>query len=93
LGEAAIITLPNGQPYYLAVMVERPHNSEAAAQYIREVATLTYRYFTTAAVVEAVANGSASRGVTPSATAVNEASPHSVSSLSTPPTPTDVEVF
>jgi beta-lactamase class A len=37
LGETALVYLPDGRYYYLSVMVERPHNHEAAKDYIQRL--------------------------------------------------------
>jgi beta-lactamase class A len=89
LGEAAAITLPNGQVYYLAVQVERPYNSEAAATFIRELSALVYQHQWAAQPVKSP--------VPPVAYAAVEGVPMAPvapqSSLAKPPAPPAFEVF
>jgi beta-lactamase class A len=45
VGDAGIITIPDGKKYYVAVQVERPHNDLRANALIREAAKLMYGRF------------------------------------------------
>lgn len=45
VGDAAIITLPNGNKYIVVGMVERPWNSYKAKDIIREASRITFDYF------------------------------------------------
>ena len=51
LGESALVQLPDGRYYYLAMMIERPHNSAAAAEFIRQFSQKVYAYQVTHPVV------------------------------------------
>ena len=42
VGDAGLITMPNGQHYVAAVMMQRPHNDPRAQELIRAIARLTY---------------------------------------------------
>jgi beta-lactamase class A len=44
LGESAMVQLPDGRYYYLAMMVERPHNNGQAADFIRLFSKRVYDY-------------------------------------------------
>jgi beta-lactamase class A len=44
LGESALVQLPDGRYYYLAMMIERPHNSAIAAEFIRQFSQQVYTY-------------------------------------------------
>lgn len=44
LGESALVQLPDGRYYYLAMMIERPHNSAVAAEFIRQFSQRVYAY-------------------------------------------------
>jgi hypothetical protein len=44
LGESALVQLPDGRYYYLAMMVERPHNNGLAADFIRNFSKRVYDY-------------------------------------------------
>jgi beta-lactamase class A len=45
LGEAARVTLPNGDSYYIAIMIARPHNHPQAKPLIQQVSAYVYDYF------------------------------------------------
>ncbi|MFM7389011.1 MAG: serine hydrolase [Vampirovibrionales bacterium] len=45
LGEAARITLPDGSPVYIAVMVSRPHNHGAAKPLIQQLGLTVYNHY------------------------------------------------
>lgn len=45
VGDAGIITLPNGRQIIMIAMVERPWNSYKAKDIIREASKITYNYF------------------------------------------------
>ncbi len=44
LGDAGIIYLPNGKRYIIVTLVERPHNSFAAKEFIIAVSKIVYNY-------------------------------------------------
>ena len=44
LGESALVQLPDGRYYYLAMMVERPHNNGQAADFIRLFSKRVYDF-------------------------------------------------
>ena len=44
LGESAMVQLPDGRYYYLAMMVERPHNNGQAADFIRLFSKRVFDY-------------------------------------------------
>lgn len=44
LGESAMVQLPDGRYYYLAMMIERPHNNGLAADFIRLFSKRVYDY-------------------------------------------------
>jgi beta-lactamase class A len=107
LGESALVQLPDGRYYYLAMMVERPHNNGLAADFIRLFSKRVYEYQVSHNVVRnqpLLATISGDRNLlpvvavidsvrlTPSApTIVSAASSVVASSLPTPPD--SVEVF
>lgn len=45
VGDAAIVTLPNGRKIIMVAMIERPWNSYLAKDMIREASRVTFRYF------------------------------------------------
>ncbi len=45
LGETALVYLPDGRYYYMSVMVERPHNHEAAKEYIQRLSKGVWDYY------------------------------------------------
>jgi beta-lactamase class A len=45
LGETALVYLPDGRYYYLSVMVERPHNHEAAKDYIQRLSKGIWNHY------------------------------------------------
>lgn len=44
IGDAGIVELPNGHKYIVVIMVERPHNSHAAKDFIIEASRTIYNY-------------------------------------------------
>lgn len=46
VGDAAVVTLPNGKNVIIVAMVERPWNSYKAKDMIREASRVTYNYLT-----------------------------------------------
>lgn len=47
VGDVGMIDRPNGQRYFAAIMVERPHNDRRANELIRTYSRHTYEYFQT----------------------------------------------
>ncbi|WP_222597819.1 serine hydrolase [Euhalothece natronophila] len=45
VGDVGIINRPNGQRYFAAILVERPHNDSHANELIRNYSQHTYQYF------------------------------------------------
>lgn len=45
VGDVGVIESPNGQRYFAAMMVERPHNDRRANELIRDYSRHTYDYF------------------------------------------------
>lgn len=106
LGESALVQLPDGRYYYLAMMIERPHNSAVAAEFIRQFSQKVYAYQVTHPVVAnkalwASTKGAVVRQQAQSSSGVVSTPPivastvvtDSTNTLVTPPPPEAVEVF
>jgi beta-lactamase class A len=45
VGDTGVVTAPNGDKFYVAIQVERPHNDRRANELIRKLAGMTYQGF------------------------------------------------